>query len=110
MSSGKTRAGTRSTPDDGVLSLVHGIQHLELGTRPTKRIRHKEVEPEFASNYGTNESVKEKWQAFCQDCGIDPLPSSIKKCKKVQPRSATQSAFAYAHVVWLTLGTQKLEC
>jgi hypothetical protein len=95
IDNGKRHGRARHIADDDVVSLLRDFQHLDLGIRVTKkRIRHKDVGPEFASYYGINDCVKEGWQALCRDCGVDPLPSSIKKCKKVQPLSGIQSACA----------------
>lgn len=57
----------------------------------------KEVEPEFNSQYGNDDSVKAKWQALCQDCGVDP-PPSITKCEKVAFLPSLRSARMSAHI------------
>lgn len=63
-------------------SLLRNFQILDLDRKiKKKRLKHKEIEPEFNSHYGTDIAVKAKWQALCQDCGLYP---SISKCKKVQ--------------------------
>ncbi|OAG01425.1 uncharacterized protein CC84DRAFT_1228490, partial [Paraphaeosphaeria sporulosa] len=36
----------------------------------------------FDETYGTNYKDLEAWQHFCADVGIEPIPESIKKCKK----------------------------
>ena len=72
-----------SINDENLSSLLYSMQTLKIGKkRKEKRIKIKEVEPEFNSQYGNDDSVKAKWQALCQDCGVDPAPS-ITKCKKV---------------------------
>ena len=72
-----------SINDENLSSLVCSMQKLDIaGKKKKKGIKIKEVEPEFNSHYGDDDSVKAKWQALCQDCGVDPLPS-ITKCKKV---------------------------
>lgn len=72
-----------SINDENLSSLLCGMQKLDIGKKKKKKgIRIKEVEPEFNSHYGDDGSVKAKWQALCQDCGMAP-PPSITKCKKV---------------------------
>ncbi len=84
---GASRVGARRTTNDEVFSpILLGLKNLDLGTKATKKgMKHREVGPEFATHYGADASVKERRQALCRDCGVDPPPSSIMKCKKVQP-------------------------
>ncbi len=42
------------------------------------------VARDFDTYYGSDASKKEKWQQVCRDCGLAPIPSSIKKCKEIQ--------------------------
>ncbi len=102
-----SRVGAQQSGDGGEFSsLLYSLQNLDLQKRTTKKvIRHKEVEPEFSIIYGTNASVKAKWQALCRDCGVDPLPPSINKCKKVQYLPALCSARIAAEVSFYQLGT-----
>lgn len=37
----------------------------------------------FNENYGTNYKDLSAWKQLCADLGIDPIPESIKQCKKV---------------------------
>ena len=64
-------------------SVMHSLQSLDLGGGKKKRARRVGVE--FASHYGSDARVTERWQALCRDCGINPVPPSITQCKKVQP-------------------------
>lgn len=71
-----------SINDENLSSLLCSMQKLDIGKKTKKKgIKIKAVEPEFNSQYGNDDSVKAKWQALCQDCGVDPPPSIIK-CKK----------------------------
>lgn len=65
-------------------SMLSSLQSLELGGR-SRKARVRRVGAEFASNYGSDARVTERWQELCQDCGINPVPPSINQCKKVQP-------------------------
>ena len=69
--------------NEGFSSLLGGLQSLNLGGRKQKA-RAQLVGAEFASYYGSDAGVTERWQEFCQDCGINPVPPSINQCKKVQ--------------------------
>ena len=81
------QVGAQRTTDDEVFSsILLGLENLELATRATKKgMKCKDVGREFAMHYGADASLKERWQALCRDCGVNPPPSSITKCKKVQP-------------------------
>lgn len=71
--------------DADISSLMGALQSLDLKGRTTKRsAKIQRVATQFATHYGSNDSVLEKWQTLCQDCGINPVPPSIKQCKKVQ--------------------------
>ncbi|MCJ1439485.1 hypothetical protein MMC27_008879 [Xylographa pallens] len=66
-------------------SMLRALQSLDLGGRTTtKTAKPQRVVTEFASHYGSNDRVIEKWQALCQDCGVNPVSFSINQCKKVQ--------------------------
>ncbi len=72
------------TDDEGFSSILRSLQSLDLGGT-NKRARIRRVGTEFASYYGSDARVTERWQALCQDCGVSPIPPSINQCKKVQP-------------------------
>ena len=87
-----------STNNENLSSLLCSMQKLSIGKKSKKKgIRLKEVEPEFNSLYGNDDSMKAKWQALCQDCGVSP-PPSITKCKKVQSLLSIRSARVITHV------------
>ena len=78
--------------DDDASSVLRGLRNLNLeGGNSKRKLRAKTVGPEFASYYGSDASITEKWQALCQDCGVNPVPSSVTQCKKVQPLPAMSS-------------------
>ena len=74
-----------STDNEGFSSMLRSLQSLDLEGGTNKRARVRRVGTEFASHYGSDARVTERWQALCQDCGVSPVPSSINQCKKVQP-------------------------
>ncbi|KAF2443061.1 hypothetical protein P171DRAFT_496383 [Karstenula rhodostoma CBS 690.94] len=49
--------------------------------RPLRR-RHEHVLQHFNQVYGTNYRDLDAWRQLCVDVGIDPVPTSINKCKK----------------------------
>ena len=63
--------------------VMHSLQSLNLEGETKKRARARRVGMEFASHYGSDACVTERWQALCRDCGINPVPPSITQCKKV---------------------------
>ena len=89
-----------SAPSDkeGVSSLLSGLQNLNLGGKKQKA-RVQRVSAEFASYYGSDAGVTERWQELCQDCGINPVPPSINQCKKVQhlQRCARRHSVGHIH-------------
>ena len=84
--------------NEGVSSLLGGLQSLNLGGRKQKA-RVQRVGAEFASYYGSDARVTERWQELCQDCGINPVPPSINQCKKVQhlQRCARRHSVGHIH-------------
>ena len=61
--------------DDDFFSMLRSLQSLDLKGGTTKRKgRVQRVEPEFALHYGSDAGITEKWQALCQDCGVNPVP------------------------------------
>jgi len=86
----ESRTGAQhGTDNDEFSSMLHSLQSLGLDGGATKRApRVQRVGAEFVSYYGNDAHVTERWQALCQDCGVNPVPPSIKKCKKVQPLPA----------------------
>ena len=79
------RVGAQHSMDnEGFSSMLHSLQSLDLEGGTNKKARARRVGTEFASHYGSDPSVTEKWQALCQDCGVNPVPPSINQCKKVQ--------------------------
>ena len=96
-------------------SMMRALQSLDLEGRTTKRtVKTQRVVTEFAAHYGSNDRVIEKWQALCQDCGVNPVPSSIQQCKKVRLDRAICPAGKLSVVLMLTLpsgllGTEKRE-
>ena len=95
-----SRVGAQQSADEGEFSsLLCGLQNLDLEKRASKTvIRKTDVEPEFNMYYGTDASVKARWQELCQDCGVDPLPITITKCKKVQCLLAIPTARTAANI------------
>ncbi len=72
--------------DDAVSSLMRSVQslHPEEGRSIGNR-RAERANLEFTSYYGSDADIIGKWRTLCHDCGIDPVPTSITQCKKVQP-------------------------
>ena len=64
--------------EDDLLSVLHKFQNLDLAGRAPKR-----VHVEFTSFYGSDANNLEIWQTLCEDCGVNRVPVSISKCKKV---------------------------
>ncbi len=88
-----------STDNEGFSSLLHRLQSLDLEGGTNKNARARRVGTEFASLYGSDPYVTERWQALCQDCGVNPVRPSIKQCKKVPPlpvMRSTGSGWPYA--------------
>lgn len=74
------------------------MQRLDI-KKTSKRtsLKIREVEPVFNSHYGSDDSLKAKWQALCQDCGIDP-PLSIRKCEKVEFLLSRREILTFASI------------
>ena len=99
-----------ATDEADFSSMLHALESLGLEGGTTKRVtRAQRVATKFASHYGSNDSVIEKWQALCEDCGINIVPPSIKQCKKVElshPTCPTEMMLTYVSAI---LGTEKRE-
>ena len=75
-------------------SVLRRLQSLDLtGGEFKRKLRAKVIGPEFSSYYGSDAGVLEKWQALCQDCGVNPVPPSVTQCKKVRASDALNSDF-----------------
>jgi len=100
-----------STDNEDFSSMLRSLQSLDLEGGTNKKAKVRRVGTEFASHYGSDAGVKEKWQALCQDCGVNPVPPSISQCKKVQPlqRCARRDSGSriHANVSCHSLGTQR---
>lgn len=108
----ESRVGTQyGTDDEDFSSMLRSLQNLDLEGGTKAKIQRAGTE--FASHYGSDARVTERWQALCQDCGVNPVPSSIKQCKKVQPlqRYARRDPRGriHANVSLHSLGTQRCE-
>jgi hypothetical protein len=61
------------------------------GWRPDSKKYRKEralcFAAEFEAHYGNKSERLEGWQSLCQEVDINPIPSSITKCKKVSTHS-----------------------
>lgn len=77
--------GAHIATDDAVSSLMRSVQSLSLEGRSNGNRRAERANLDFTSYYGSDADITEKWQTLCHDYGIDPVPTSIKQCKKVQP-------------------------
>ena len=73
------------TDNQDFSSMLHSLQSFEFEGGTKKKAKARRVGEEFASYYGSDAHVTEKWQELCQDCGVNPVPPSISQCKKVQP-------------------------
>ncbi len=109
---GESLVGAQYDTDNKEFSCVlRSLQSLDLDRGTKKRARVRRVGTEFASHYGSDASITERWQALCRDCGINPVPSSISQCKKVQPlqRCAGRDPDGriHANVSFHALGTQR---
>ncbi len=81
-----SRVGAQyGTDDEDFSSMLRSLQSLDLEGGTNKTARARRVGTEFASHYGSDAHVTERWQELCQDCGVNPVPPSISQCKKVQP-------------------------
>ena len=110
----ESRTGAQHGTDDGeFFSLLCSLQGFDLGGGIIKRKgRIQRVGPEFASHYGSDACITEKWQALCQDCGVNPVPPSINQCKNVQLLPAVRSTGISSVIPGLTspsipLGTER---
>jgi hypothetical protein len=67
---------------------------LEQGwSKKNKKQKHREADywaTQFEVYYGADATKLEKWQELCKDVGIEPIPPSIKKCKKVRYKNFHQ--------------------
>ena len=72
------------TDNEEFSCVLRSLQNLDLDGGTKKRARARRVGTEFASHYGSDAHVTERWQALCRDCGVNPVPPSIGQCKKVQ--------------------------
>lgn len=78
------RSGPKGSLDDeDEPSLLLELQDLNIKETASTKIRKGRVVAEFTSHYGADVSKLEKWQDVCRDCGVHPVPASIKQCKKV---------------------------
>ncbi|KAF8626945.1 hypothetical protein AX15_004623 [Amanita polypyramis BW_CC] len=68
--------------------------------RWSKRSRHKKeawsqfcvaLEQQFTSYYGSDVHDINVWQALCVEVGVDPVPDTISKCKRVRIISHTHT-------------------
>lgn len=71
-------------------SLINEFNRLAVSQRwrPTDRTQARErfrsaMVAEFNARYGTDEKNLTSWQNLCRVFNIQPVPSSIRKCKKV---------------------------
>ena len=78
-------AGAHIATDDAMSSLLRSVQSLHLERRSNGNARAQRANVDFTSYHGSDADITEKWQTLCQDCGIYPVPRSIKQCKKVRP-------------------------
>jgi hypothetical protein len=67
---------------------MFGTHKYLWGNMPALKIMNIDQNEGTAYNKDVDAHVTERWQALCQDCGVNPVPPSIKKCKKVQSLSA----------------------
>ena len=110
----KSRVGAQFGTDNKEFpSMLRSLQTLDLEGGASKKARFRSAGTEFESHYGSDARVSERWQTLCQDCGVNPVPSSINQCKKVQPlqRCARQDPRGriHANVSFRSLGTQRCE-
>ena len=91
----------RKPRDEGtgeLLSSLRRLQDLSLERRMTKRERKaQKARSEFTYYYGDSVHIVAKWQILCQDCGIQPIPSSVSQCKKVCVPLRIEISAKYAH-------------
>jgi len=110
----ESRVGAQyGTDNEDFLSMLRSLQSLDLEGGTNKKARVRRAGTEFASHYGSDARVTERWQALCQDCGVNPVPSSINQCKKVQPlqRCARRDSRGrtHANASFRSSGTQRCE-
>lgn len=77
--------GAHIATDDAMSSLMRSVQSLHLERRSNGNIRAEMANLDFTPYYSSDADITEKWQTLCQDYGIDPVPTSIKQCKKMRP-------------------------
>jgi len=101
------------TDNEDFSSMLRSLQSLDLEGGTNKKARVRRAGTEFASHYGSDARVTKRWQALCQDCGVNLVPSSINQCKKVQSlqRCARRDPRGriHANVSFRSLGTQRCE-
>lgn len=109
---GEILVGAQYDMDNKDFSCVlRSLQSLDLEGGTNKRARVQRVGTEFVSHYGSDAHVTERWQALCQDCGVNPVPPSISQCKKVQPLQRCvgrdPGGHIHANVSFYASGTQR---
>jgi hypothetical protein len=71
-------------PKDNFNSLFNRLAIKEGWSQSQrKKRRHEAIAGEVDAIYGTDTTKLAKWQELCRDVQIEPVPGSIKKCKKV---------------------------
>ena len=73
--------GYVDTEDD---ELIAKLQDLNISRGSKKKLKHKEVAPEFTAFYGSASNDLQVWQQMCRDCGIKDVPGKLSQCKAVR--------------------------
>jgi hypothetical protein len=75
---------TRTTNSSFDVEFNQLAKHMGWSKKSKEFRKHKIIatKQEITSSYGGSSRL-EGWQQLCDDVGVEPIPSSIKKCKKV---------------------------
>ncbi|KAJ8110608.1 hypothetical protein OPT61_g6590 [Boeremia exigua] len=75
--------GITAGPNDNFNSLFNRLAIKENWSKSQrKKHRPEAILGELEAIYGTDNTKLEKWQDLCRDVKIEPVPSSITKCRK----------------------------
>ena len=70
--------------EDDFVSLFRGLERLDVQDKRNKgEAELRKVAQQSTTYYGMDDRALESWQILCVGCGIDGVPDSITKCKKV---------------------------
>lgn len=80
----KLRDYNPATPILDEFERLSTVKNWAVGGKVYRKRRRELLHSEFEAHYGSSASKLESWQVLCRDVGIDTVPPSITKCKKVR--------------------------